>query len=712
MRKSVSSDHVVSSLGAAHWATGFLALGKALFVFGIISLYSSLLGLPILQVLFTTKSIAAVCLVAIQKPFAGQPLSRSLQIRIVRRCVAGIGLSILWLYGLTLCGPLRTVLLYGQLDAVPVAVLVTIFSGNRTPSRLRGAVFFVLAVLALLLFDNDVSDVPDGSGQRVGLPLLASHLLGTLAVADHKGGVVLLLLCVALRITYNNAGRKLSVEVGGAKRLQTVTTLGEATLLLPLALLSCFIQESQVESVTSYVPTLVMLALMLYVVDFYVESISANRLDGSQLARVACLVQTSLALTLSWLSQSGAVDGSDQPHHGLSAGVIASALLFMAATFALTSSGSGGRGQLVGFSAGGLPLYSLSSSLLPQGSVSAMAAIRMALRRVRADPNSKRIFYLLLLNGGFMLVEFAYGVWTNSLSLISDGFHMLFDCSALAMGLAASVIAQWKPSKQFSYGYGRVEVLSGFVNALFLLVVAYMVFMEAVSRLLDPPDIKTDRLLTVSVLGLLVNVAGLLVFGGAHGHSHGAGGAHGHSHSPNANLRGVWLHLVADTLGSLGVLVSALLVRHAGWLAADPVCSALIAVLIVVSVLPLLRQTALVLVLRAPAGRDRQLREALDKVLLLEGVQSYSDPHFWSHSADHWVGTLHVQVKETASEQTIIGQVTSVFRQLGFSTFAVQVEKPEFVSKKSSQYSGYGLGLVDRATMFDPTDGLSAVKSI
>ena len=118
------------------------------------------------------------------------------------------------------------------------------------------------------------------------------------------------------------------------------------------------------------------------------------------------------------------------------------------------------------------------------------------------------------------------------------------------------------------------------------------------------------RLLTVSILGLLVNIAGLIVFGG-HGHSHT--GPHGHSHG-NANLRGVWLHLLADTLGSLGVLVSALLVRHAGWLAADPVCSALIAVLIVVSVLPLLRQTALVLVLRAPVGKDQQLKDALGKV--------------------------------------------------------------------------------------------------
>ncbi|CAI8000177.1 Zinc transporter 5, partial [Geodia barretti] len=88
-----------------------------------------------------------------------------------------------------------------------------------------------------------------------------------------------------------------------------------------------------------------------------------------------------------------------------------------------------------------------------------------------------------------------YGVWTNSLGLISDGFHMLFDCSALVVGLCAALVVRWKPTRLYSFGYGRVEVLSGFVNSLFLVSIATAVLSEALTRLLDPPTINTDKLL-------------------------------------------------------------------------------------------------------------------------------------------------------------------------------------------------------------------------
>ncbi|VDK74422.1 unnamed protein product [Anisakis simplex] len=91
-----------------------------------------------------------------------------------------------------------------------------------------------------------------------------------------------------------------------------------------------------------------------------------------------------------------------------------------------------------------------------------------------------------------------YGFWTNSLGLISDGFHMLFDCSALVMGLVAAVMSRWPASRNYSYGYGRVEVLSGFINALFLIVIAFFIFLEALERLYDPPDISTDKLMWLS----------------------------------------------------------------------------------------------------------------------------------------------------------------------------------------------------------------------
>ena len=88
-----------------------------------------------------------------------------------------------------------------------------------------------------------------------------------------------------------------------------------------------------------------------------------------------------------------------------------------------------------------------------------------------------------------------YGVWTNSLGLISDAFHMLFDCTALLVGLYAAIMAQWKPTKLYSFGFGQVEILSGFVNGLFLVVIAGFVLTAALGRLVDPPNINTEKLL-------------------------------------------------------------------------------------------------------------------------------------------------------------------------------------------------------------------------
>ncbi|KAM6343523.1 zinc transporter 7 isoform 5-T9 [Alca torda] len=220
-------------------------------------------------------------------------------------------------------------------------------------------------------------------------------------------------------------------------------------------------------------------------------------------------------------------------------------------------------------------------------------------------------------------------------SLISDSFHMFFDCTALLAGLAASVISKWRSNDAFSYGYVRAEVLAGFVNGLFLIFTAFFIFSEGVERALEPPDVHHERLLPVSILGFIVNLIGIFVFQhGGHGHSHGSGhehshslfngglshghshGGHGHSHehkrghghshdhghshghshgqdychddhslegmagSSKQILQGVFLHIVADTLGSIGVIISAILMQNYGLMIADPICSMLIALLI------------------------------------------------------------------------------------------------------------------------------------
>ncbi|KAH9946505.1 cation efflux protein [Amylocystis lapponica] len=165
----------------------------------------------------------------------------------------------------------------------------------------------------------------------------------------------------------------------------------------------------------------------------------------------------------------------------------------------------------------------------PYASTSKM--IRAYLKSILSNPESRKIFYFLMLNMCYMLVQMLYGVWTNSLGLISDAIHMAFDCMAIGVGLIASVMARRPPNEKFTYGYGRIETLSGFANGIFLILISLFIVFEAIQRLLDPPEMNTSQLLLVSTLGLGVNLFGMFAMGGHHhgGHSHSHGHSHGHS---------------------------------------------------------------------------------------------------------------------------------------------------------------------------------------
>ncbi|XP_060933803.1 zinc transporter 7 [Limanda limanda] len=377
-------------------------------------------------------------------------------------------------------------------------------------------------------------------------------------------------------------------------------------------------------------------------------------------------------------------------------------------------------------------------------------------RSILADKTSRNLFSFLCLNLSFAFVELSYGVWSNSLGLISDSFHMFFDCTALLAGLAASVISRWRCNDNFSYGYVRAEVLAGFVNGLFLIFTAFFIFSEGVERALEPPDVHHDRLLPVSIAGLLVNLVGIFVFQhGGHGHSHGDEG-HGHSHSsfngslnhgghnhqsktsdwhghdghgheghghgheghgheghghgheghgghgghshdghghsheePHGHnevlrplgsgsskqiLQGVLLHIIADTLGSVGVIISALLMQKYNLMIADPICSMLISILIGVSVVPLLKESISILMQRTPPSLDHVLPECYQRVQRLQGVYNLQEPHFWTLCTDVYIGTLKLLVAPDADTRWIQSQTHNIFTQAGVRQLYVQID--------------------------------------
>ncbi|XP_071328981.1 zinc transporter 7 isoform X2 [Trachinotus anak] len=312
---------------------------------------------------------------------------------------------------------------------------------------------------------------------------------------------------------------------------------------------------------------------------------------------------------------------------------------------------------------------------------------------------------------------------------------MFFDCTALLAGLAASVISRWRSNDSFSYGYVRAEVLAGFVNGLFLIFTAFFIFSEGVERALEPPDVHHERLLPVSVAGLLVNLVGIFVFQhGGHGHSHGdeghghshsmfngslnhghshgghnhqskhGHGGHGHSHEGHGHsheghghsheephchdelqhmpgkgsskqiLQGVLLHIIADTLGSIGVIISALLMQRYDLMIADPICSMLIAILIGVSVVPLLKESIGILMQRTPPSLDHALPECYQRVQQLQGVYNLQEPHFWTLCTDVYIGTLKLLVAPDTDTRWILSQTHHIFTQAGVRQLYVQID--------------------------------------
>lgn len=324
---------------------------------------------------------------------------------------------------------------------------------------------------------------------------------------------------------------------------------------------------------------------------------------------------------------------------------------------------------------------------------SSKPSVYSLLTQVMSDKDSRSIFNFLLLNLSFMFVQLLYSFRSKSLSLLSDSLHMFLDCMALCLGMLASVIAKndrEHASKDYPFGLQRIETLSGFTNGSLLLGIVFEIFNEATQRIIDPiPLEKTNELLVVSILGLLVNLVGMFSLNGedGHGHMHMHSHTHTHTHAheehhhshddsddsddehgahdeheshsysthTNENMRGIFLHIMADTLGSVGVVISTLCVKYFGWEIVDPITSILIASLILLSSFPLLESSSSNLLLSLDEGCAHEMQETLDEMLKVSGVKSYSTPRFWPRDGANskLIGYLHVQYYRTESARAL-----------------------------------------------------------
>ncbi|CCK68129.1 metal cation transporter MSC2 KNAG_0A04570 [Huiozyma naganishii CBS 8797] len=239
--------------------------------------------------------------------------------------------------------------------------------------------------------------------------------------------------------------------------------------------------------------------------------------------------------------------------------------------------------------------------------------------RVIGDKDTRSIFSFLLLNSTFMFVQLLYSFRSKSLGLLSDSLHMALDCTSLLLGLIAAVLSKGPATDKFPFKLNYLETLTGFTNGVLLLGIVSGIFVEAIERcFFNPIAIEgTNELLVVAVLGLLVNLVGLFSME--------------HNANDSENMRGIFLHILADTLGSVGVIVSTILIKFTGWYIFDPIASLFIGILILASSIPLLKSTSASILLKLDDKNHNIIKDVLNQISTTPGVAGYTTPRFWPY---------------------------------------------------------------------------------
>jgi cation diffusion facilitator family transporter len=244
----------------------------------------------------------------------------------------------------------------------------------------------------------------------------------------------------------------------------------------------------------------------------------------------------------------------------------------------------------------------------------------------------RRLVVVLGLTLAVLVAEVVGAVLSGSLALLADAGHMATDAAGLALALAAVSLAQRPARGRRTFGWQRVEILAAVANGMLLLAVAAYVLIEAIRRIGQPPEIGAGLMLVVASVGLVVNLGSLLVLRGGK--------------DASLNMRGAYLEVLADALGSVAVIVAAVVIATTGWTPADIVASAVIGCLVVPRAWHLLREALDVLLEAAPRGVD--LQDVRAHILGVDGVLDVHDLHAWTITSGLPVLSAHVVVTDEA----------------------------------------------------------------
>ena len=261
----------------------------------------------------------------------------------------------------------------------------------------------------------------------------------------------------------------------------------------------------------------------------------------------------------------------------------------------------------------------------------------------------------------FLVVEVVGGFLSNSLALVADAGHMLTDVGALGLSLFVAWFSQRPETPEKTYGYLRWEILAAFLNGATLLLISAWIVFEAIARLRHPEALASGLMLVVAAAGLVVNLVSAWLLRPAHGSS--------------LNLRGAYLHVLGDLLGSVATVAAAVIIRFTGWLIADPIASLLMTALIMRGAWSLVRESVDVLLEATPSHIS--LGAVRTQLQAIPGIESVHDLHVWTVNSGVIAMSAHAIVREASRHQHVLEHIHDAMQLFGIQHVTIQLERTE-----------------------------------
>ncbi|MDR6726977.1 cobalt-zinc-cadmium efflux system protein [Paenibacillus amylolyticus] len=290
-----------------------------------------------------------------------------------------------------------------------------------------------------------------------------------------------------------------------------------------------------------------------------------------------------------------------------------------------------------------------------------------------AHTNNKKVLLIsFIIITLYMFVEAVGGLITNSLALISDAGHMLSDSIALGIALLAFTFGEKAVNTGKTYGYRRFEILAATLNGITLIGISLYIFYEAIGRFINPPEVATVGMLIISTIGLLINILVAWIM------------MRGSDTEKNLNMRGAYLHVISDMLGSVGAIAAALLMMFFGWGWADPLASVIVAVLVLRSGFFVTKSSLHILMEGTPKNVD--LNDLVQTIQNVDGVQGVHDVHVWSITSNLNALTAHIVVDgnmDVYASEVLVQKIEHLLEHKEIKHVTLQVESEKHMHDRS-----------------------------